>query len=414
MRLPALAIILLFVFSILIDWAIWAQIRRTARRGSRWPAVYAAGSLLCWAFLVVTISLPRRDAGEGILTVMWMLYSYLTVYAAKLMIALCAVLGRLGQIGRRRKWNAALWVGCPAAAIVFAAMWWGVAVTRHNIEVVPVTVTSPKLPQAFDGYRIAQISDLHVGTWGTDTTFIARLVDRVNSLQPDLIVFTGDIVNRQTSELQPFLATLSRLKASDGVLSVLGNHDYGDYVDWQTPADREANNRLLVRQQGQMGWHMLNNDHTFLLRGNDSIAVIGVENWGEPPFHQYGRLEDAYPAPCDPLGSLNDNRYKILLTHNPEHWNRQVSHATNIDLSLSGHTHAMQMEIKLGSWRWSPSALRYEQWGGLYERLNDRGEPTSLYVNIGAGEVAMPYRIGAIPEITLITLRRGPRTADAK
>lgn len=406
MRLPVLAIVMLFVFSILIDWAIYANIKRHTALRSRWPGVYALSSVLCWLFLVVTICLPRRDEDQGILTVMWMLWSYLTVYAAKVMVALCGVLGRLGQTGRRHQWNAALWVGLPLGVLVFALMWWGALVTRRQVEVTHVEVSSAKLPAAFDGYRIVQLSDMHVGTWGRDTTYVSKLVDVSNAQGADLIVFTGDIVNRETSELKPFLSVLSRLHAPDGVISVLGNHDYGDYVDWETDEAHRANNRLLAEWERGMGWKLLNNDHVYIKKENDSITVIGVENWGEPPFKQYGDLSKAYPAPGDTVSSLNDGSYKILLTHNPEHWNQQVSHDTDIALSLSGHTHAMQMEVRLGSWKWSPSALRYEQWGGLYERLNDNGDPVSLYVNIGSGEVALPYRIGAVPEVTVLTLRR--------
>ncbi|MDE6842634.1 MAG: hypothetical protein K2J24_03835 [Muribaculaceae bacterium] len=164
-----------------------------------------------------------------------------------------------------------------------------------------------------------------------------------------------------------------------------------------------------------MGWTLLNNDYVLLKRNDEHIALIGVENWGEPPFHVYGDLDKAYPAPGDTAASLNDNRYKLLLSHNPEHWNQIVSHDTNIDLTLSGHTHAMQFMLRFGKWKWSPSQYRYEQWGGLYERLNKNGEPVSVYVNIGSGEVAMPFRIGATPEITVLTLHRGrPETEKSK
>ena len=285
-------------------------------------------------------------------------------------------------------------------------MWWGVGVTRRAIQVNEVEVESPKIPRSFNGYTIAQISDIHVGTWGTDTTFVSALVDSVNALHPDLILFTGDIVNRRTEELKPFISVLSRLKAPDGVLSILGNHDYGDYVDWSNPDDRLANNRELAADQERMGWDLLNNTRRFISKGSDSIMVIGVENIGDPPFPTYGDLEKALPASSDSIYHQNDTRFKILMTHNPAHWDKEVSHTTNIDLSLAGHTHAMQMMIKIGGWEWSPAKFRYEQWGGMYERLNDRGHKTRLYVNIGAGEVGMPSRIlNAYPEITLFTLK---------
>ncbi len=415
MRLPAMMIALLFLLSIAIDWYIYSDIRYFARKGSRWPRIYAFSSVVCWIFLVVTVCLPRRSESDGILVVMWMLYSYLSVYAAKLVYVICALIGRLVSIGKQRRFASGLWVGVPLGVLTFVIMWWGVLVTRRQIQITNVEVYSPKLPYAFEDYRIAQISDMHVGTWGNDTTFISQLVDAVNAQQADLIVFTGDIVNRKTEELRPFLSVLSRLHAPDGVISILGNHDYGDYVDWHNEEDHAANNRQLWEWEREMGWTLLNNDYILLRRDDDSIAVIGVENWGEPPFHTYGDLDKAYPAPGDSTASLTDSRYKLLLSHNPEHWNQIVSHDTNIDLTLAGHTHAMQFMISLGNWKWSPSQYRYEQWGGLYERLNSKGQPVSLYVNIGSGEVAMPFRIGATPEITVLTLHRGkPEMSIAK
>ncbi|MDE5877657.1 MAG: metallophosphoesterase [Muribaculaceae bacterium] len=415
MRLPVMVIVLLFLLSIAIDWYIRNDIRYFTRKGSRWPRVYTVSAVMCWIFLIVTVSLPRRSENDDILTVMWMLYSYLTVYAAKLVYVICALIGRILSVGKPRRFASGLWVGVPLGILTFVCMWWGVLVTRRQIEVNNVNVYSPKLPYAFEDYRIAQISDIHVGTWGNDTTFISQLVDAVNAQQADLIVFTGDIVNRRTEELRPFLDVLSRLHAKDGVLSILGNHDYGDYVDWHNEEDHVANNHQLWEWEREMGWTLLNNDYVLLRRNDECIAIIGVENWGEPPFHTYGDLDKAYPAPGDSTASLTDERYKLLLSHNPEHWNRIVSKDTNVDLTLAGHTHAMQFMLRFGNWKWSPSQYRYEQWGGLYERLNKNGEPVSLYVNIGSGEVAMPFRIGATPEITVLTLHRGkPETTISK
>ena len=159
--------------------------------------------------------------------------------------------------------------------------------------------------------------------------------------------------------------------------------------------------------QKQIGWNLINNDRRYITHNGDSIVLIGVENWGEPPFHQYGRLTDAYPLSRDSVYNLNDERFKILLSHNPEHWNREVSKITNVDLTLSGHTHAMQMVFDIFGYEWSPSKWRYPQWKGLYERKNEAGDTTRLYVNIGCGEVGIPARFGiAYPELTQITLKR--------
>ena len=198
---------------------------------------------------------------------------------------------------------------------------------------------------------------------------------------------------------------LSRLKARDGVYSVMGNHDYGDYITWDSDEEKAADRKRLKEMQKRMGWKMLNNERTFIVSGNDSLPLIGVENWGEPPFSQYGRLTDAYPLSKDSAYNLNDRRFKILLTHNPEHWSREVTEMSDIDLTLSGHTHAMQLMLSGFGSHWSPAKYKYGRWGGLYKSSGPQKDPQYLNVNIGCGEVGVPMRIGAVPEITLITLK---------
>lgn len=401
--------ILLCLLSLAADIYIWADLRRNFPRRRGMHAAYAIFAVLCWVFLAVCLLMPRRDSDSGILFQMWGLYSYLSILLPKVIFTLFSLIGQIPRLWKRRGVKLGMWAGLPLAVLTFVSMWWGAAVTRRQIDVVQVEVSSPKLPAGFDGYRIAQISDLHVGTWGEDTSFIRQLVDSVNAQHPDVIFFTGDLVNRQTGEAAPFLRTLAGLRAPDGVYSILGNHDYGDYVDWPSESDKRENLQLLKNWQRQIGWHMLNNARTQLIHNSDTIQLIGVENWGEPPFHQYGHLIDAYPLSKDSLYNLNDSRYKILLTHNPEHWRREVTDISNIDLSLAGHTHAMQTIFRIGPWQWSPASLRYEQWGGLYSKENKNGEKLDIYVNIGAGEVGMPFRIGATPEITIITLRKAQK-----
>lgn len=409
MRVQIVFVIVAVIFTVLVDWYIWADIKRNTRRRRRnrrrWRRVYLISCVVCWAVLAVALCLPRRGP-DSILPVMWLLYGYLTVYLPKLVFVLVSLIGGIPRLFGKKTFRLGLYAGLPLAAVVFLLMWWGAFGGRQAIEVNRVDISSARLPESFDGYRIAQFSDAHVGTWGRDTLFVSRLVDSINSLKPDLIVFTGDIVNRRTSEITPFIPVLSRLKAKDGVLSILGNHDYGDYYSWEKPEFRDENNRLLAEIQTNMGWKLLNNETRFVKAGGDSIAVIGVENWGEPPFPTYGKLGDAYSYSPDSALHLNDSRFKVLLSHNPEHWRQEVSKKTNVDLTLSGHTHAMQVMLRAGDRRWSPARYKYEQWGGLYEAMNEKGEPVRIYVNIGCGEVGMPYRVGAPSEITLITLRR--------
>lgn len=427
MRLPLAAIITLFVVSILADFYIWTDIRQGRSKNRwAWSNAYAIASFLLWIFLGVTVALPRRGLDGGVYAVMWMLTVYLSIYIPKIIYCIFSILGRIPLLFRARRWKWMNYVGGILAVIGFALVWHGISYTRTHTQIVNLTVNSERLPESFDGYRIVQISDLHLGTWGSDTKFISEFINTVNNLKPDLIVFTGDLVNQKADEAKPFEKLLSKLEATDGVFSILGNHDYGDYVDWPSADAKNENLENLKTIQKDAGWKMLNNEHAYIHRTKDgrrdSIALIGVENWGEPPFVKYGDLQKAYPT--DKKHNLRDLNFKILLTHNPEHWVREVRKRTNIDLSLAGHTHAMQSSFDLFGKRYSPSALRYETWGGFYTEngigeIEDFGNPDttgglernldkpSLYVNIGAGEVGMPFRIGASnPEITLITLKK--------
>lgn len=398
--------LVLIAFGALTDFYIWSDLRKNYPRKRAISRCYAIFAILCLVFLAVCLLMPRRDSDSGILFQMWGIYSYLTLLVPKFIFCICSWIGLIPGLWKARSLRLGKWIGVPAGIIAFFLMWWGALVTRHEIEVKEVTVESDRLPAGFDGLRIAQISDLHVGTWGNDTRFINRLVDSVNMQKPDIILFTGDIVNRQTGELAPFMKSLSRLKAPLGVYSVLGNHDYGDYIDWPSEADKRDNLALLRNWQRQLGWDLLDNERRSLVWNGDTIQLLGVENWGEPPFRQYGHLIDAYPLSQDSAYNLTDNRFKILMTHNPEHWRREASKISNIDLTLSGHTHAMQTEVKIGDWKWSPAVWKYPQWGGLYTTVAPDGRTMNLYVNIGAGEVGMPFRVGAIPEVTVITLKR--------
>jgi len=279
------------------------------------------------------------------------------------------------------------------AILTFLLIWWGALVGRYRIQVNEVEISVANLPDSFDGYKIVQFSDIHVGTFGSDTAFVKQLVDRINAENGDLIVFTGDIVNRKTDELLPFVSVFSELEAPDGVISILGNHDYGDYSDWPDSVSKAENMSMLYDLNKKMGWNLLSNSHEYIYNGTDSIAIIGVENVGDPPFKIYGSLKNSYP-------DLHDSVVKILLTHNPAHWSQEVDGSDkNIALTLSGHTHAMQMEL----FGVSPAVFRYKTWGGLYNDENNRHQ---LYVNIGTGTVGLPMRLGATPEITVFTLRK--------
>lgn len=392
MRFPLLPILIILIFNLLIDFYLWRRLKKSSYN-ILWRKLHVVLASICNIALVVVICVPKRSGDNTDLSsIMWTIYAWFSIYIPKLLFVFFDLLASIPLIFHRKRLKILDLAGIAIAAVVFIIMWWGALINRYDIDVNRVDVEIEGLPAAFDGYTIAQISDLHVGTYGYDTTYVAEVVEGVNGLSPNMIAFTGDIVNRISSELEPFVGTLSQLKAPDGVYSILGNHDYGDYYNWSSDTQKQDNLEHLCNLQKQMGWKMLNNAYDIICRSNDSIAIIGVENVGDPPFHTYGDLDAAYPA-------LDDPTTKILLSHNPAHWDNDIKDAPdkNIALTLSGHTHAMQMCV----FGWSPAAFRYPTWSGLYKD-NDKHQ---LYVNIGIGEVAIPARIGATPEITLITLR---------
>lgn len=298
-----------------------------------------------------------------------------------------------------------LWKGSITAGLILwgslaLIMIAGMVFGTRNVMVQKEELVFNELPAHFNNYRIVQISDLHLGTM-SGTKPLAKIVKKVNALQPDLIVFTGDLVNDQTSEAYPFKTELSKLSAPDGILCILGNHDYGEYRNWPDSFAKEQNNIALAGLFREMNWHLLKNSSVIVKKGNDSIAVIGVENWSSHlVFGRKGDLKKAYSG-TDKIS------FKILLTHDPSHWKAQVmKDFDDIALTLSGHTHAMQMGIETSWLKWSPSVWLFKEWGGLYPQKNSSGVERYLYVNRGTGQLMYPGRVGIPPEITLIVLNK--------
>lgn len=395
MRIPYLGLFIILLLNVGVDALVWHALRRGVVKRRIWSVIQLWTAAVLNAGIVALFFLPVKSTSDSaMLGLMWIIFVYISIYVPKYVFAVFYGVSRLPVLWRRKPWCPVSWFGAGCGIVLFFVIWWGALINRFCIDVKDVDVEIAGLPAAFDGFRIAQISDLHVGTYQNDSTFLVRLVDEVNSLKPDIIVFTGDIVNRHTSELEPFAHVLSDLHARYGVYSILGNHDYGDYYDWPDSTARKENNDRLTELQKGMGWTLLKNESRTIAIDGDSLVIIGVENIGDPPFHIYGNLDKAYP-------DVGDAATKILLSHNPAHWVKAVSghDDVNIALTLSGHTHAMQMSI----FGWSPASFRYRTWGGLYGDENNRHW---LYVNIGTGTVGFPARIGAAPEITLLTLKR--------
>lgn len=279
------------------------------------------------------------------------------------------------------------------AALPFAGFIYGMVRGAFNYKVHTTKVILPNLPASFNGLRIVQISDIHSGSF-VSTTPLEEAVKIINEQKADLVLFTGDLVNNIASETEPFIATLSKIKAPMGVFSSLGNHDYGDYVTWESPEIKRQNLETLKGVHAQMGWRLLMNEHVPLTRGEDKIALLGIENWGgNLNFPKYGDMKSAHTG-------TEGYPVKLLLSHDPSHWNMQVREEyKDVDITFSGHTHGFQFGIEIPGFKWSPSQYVYKQWAGLYQHGNQY-----LYVNRGLGFLGYPGRVGILPEITVMEL----------
>lgn len=288
-------------------------------------------------------------------------------------------------------------IGMAAACILSLMGLYGLTFGWKQLETKHVDLYFKNLPEAFDGYRIAHLSDLHVGTYNKKTAFVEKVVAQVNSEKPDLIAFTGDLVNIDPEEILPFTSMLSQLSAPDGVMAVLGNHDYCLYRNPERWSDVREGGLKVAGIERNMGWTVLMNEARVITRDTDHIAIAGVENTGKPPFPQIGSLGMA----TEGITRYDTTIYKkdlftILLSHDPSHWRMEILPKTDIPLTLSGHTHGAQLKIG----KWSPSRWMYKEWGGLYQSDNQQ-----LYISEGLGGT-LPFRFGARPQIVIITLHR--------
>nr|WP_314472929.1 metallophosphoesterase [uncultured Capnocytophaga sp.] len=339
------------------------------------PQQYAVAGLLTWLIICLFVTLP-------------LLLEDIT----RLIKAIFRKPTNAPRIPSRRKFVSTL--GWGLAAIPFASILYSIFKGKYNYKVWKYTLYFDNLPKAFDGYRITQISDIHCGSFDNYEK-IRYGVELINSQKSDVILFTGDLVNNLANEVHNWKSLFATLQASDGVFSIMGNHDYGDYSSWETPEAKQQNLEHLFQLQKQMGWQLLLNEHCYLERNGEKIALIGVENWGHGRFSKYGDLNKA-------MEGVNTEDFKILMSHDPTHWQEVVlPENKDIQLTLSGHTHGMQCGIEIPGWlKWSPSQYIYKYWGGMYEE-----DGKYLNVNRGFGYHAFPGRLGVWPEITVIELK---------
>lgn len=357
-------------------------------------------SLLMFAALLWAGSIFQhlRDPSRffGVMVVMGI---FLMLYIPKLFFNMAQLLGDMiqllaglfrGDAGKIR--TIFLVAGTVSAILLFVGFGMGMIRGRTNLKVFREQIVIPGLPEAFSGLQIVQLSDLHLAGFYNHPGYIRAVVERVSALEPDLLLFTGDMVHNFSEELDPFREILAGMKASLGKFAVLGNHDYGHYFNWSSWEEEAANLAKVKEQIRAAGFDLLLNEHRTISLSGHSLEIIGVENWGKPPFPQQGDLDAA-------LAGTDPQRIKILMSHDPSHWDLQVREKENIALTLSGHTHGMQFGFELGRFRWSPSRWTYKHWAGLY-----RENGQYLYVNRGLGYTGFPGRVGIRPEITLLTL----------
>ncbi len=287
-------------------------------------------------------------------------------------------------------------VGIILATAPFVSLLFGMHKGRFAFFTRHQRINYPNLPSSFDGFKIIHISDIHLGSFASNYHKLEDIIDIINEEQADVIFFTGDLVNNFKEETYGWDRVFTRLKARYGKFSILGNHDYGDYSDWDSPADKQENFQGIVDAHKKFGFRLLRDQSVSIEKEGEEIAVTGVENWGQYPFPQYGDLKKA-------MQGTENYPFQVLLSHDPDHWDAEVIDKTRFDLTLAGHTHGMQFGIDWKGFKWSPAKYKFNRWDGLYQHKSQY-----LYVNRGLGFLGMPARIGMPPEITVIQLGKGP------
>jgi uncharacterized protein len=382
----------------------WTPLWKTVARYGFWlPTVLCIGALLWW-----TAADPYK-VGSGLRN--WILTALFATYFSKLFGVFFLLIDDAQRVVR---WIAQAFskkdvspsagevisrsqflthTALVATAIPFGTMVFGIVSGAHDYRIKRTSLKLPNLPASFDGIKIVHISDIHSGSFFNKTA-VKGGVEMVMKEKPDLIFFTGDLVNNEAEEVKEYIDVFNKLRAPLGVYSVTGNHDYGDYKNWASKEAKEQNFKDLIEAHRLLGFDLLMNEHRYIEQGGERLAILGIENWGAGRFAKYGKLDLAHAGTEAPV--------KILLSHDPSHWDAQVRpNYKDIDLMLSGHTHGFQFGVEIGDFKWSPSQYAYKQWAGLYQQDNQ-----NLYVNRGFGYLGYPGRVGMPPELTILELKR--------
>ena len=383
----------------------WSPVSKNIVRIGFWvPTVLSIGALLWW-----TLGDPYQVSAG---TRNWILTGLVAMYFSKVF---AVVVLFIDDLYRGVRWLVSFFYKGPsgdlpgeaitrseflsktalvAAAVPFGTMVYGVVSGAHDYRVRKKTIYLPNLPKAFDGVKIGQLSDIHSGSFFNKTAVKGGIEMMLNE-KPDILFCKGDLVNNESAEVKDYIDIFNKLKAPLGVFSVTGNHDYGDYHQWPSLQAKQKNFKDLIEAHRLLGFNLLMNEHKFIETGGEKLAILGIENWGGGRFAKYGKLDQAYAG-------TEDAPVKLLLSHDPSHWDAQVRPLyPDIDIAFAGHTHGFQFGIELGNIKWSPSQYAYKQWAGLYQEGSQY-----LYVNRGFGYLGYPGRIGMPPELTIIELKR--------
>ena len=389
---PVLIILTLMVFlpSVLYARHVLKQ-KHGVTRGI--VAAYAIPTLFILTFILIQYA--TRIGILDVKVMEWMLWASILLILPSNIYALFYIIDKIQTLFSKKNCRTLHYIGAIIASFVIIGMIIGAA-TRHKIKVREVVITSQNLPSEFDGIRIAHITDLHLGNLTPRDKYLKRIINSLNTQHPDLLLFTGDMMNLTATEAEGLDSLFAAVDAPLGRYAVMGNHDYGDYSRWPSDSAKQANIQSTYRAYQTLGFQLLNDSALHIHHGEDSIGIIGCENWGAPPFPRYGNLEDA-------TTNYQPAAFNILLTHDATHWVEQVSIDARydyIDLTLSGHTHATQFGIYINEdIKWSPSQYIYTHWDGHYQHKEQH-----LFISRGLGYVGIPFRLGMLPEISIITL----------
>lgn len=389
------AIVALTIFMALPD--VWFYLKMKRKVRFKWLRLLSLLPLLLFVFTFFYIRYGLRHSHDFLLIskISWIFIAISAIYTPKIIFIVFYYVNRLYNRIFDKRTHIFRQIGFGLGVFFVGIIAYGVVICRTNFQLKKQVVEVTDLPESFDGYKIVLFADFHLGNWNRKYSIMEPIIEMINKTDADIIIFAGDLINNFHQETIGWEEYFRQLKSKDGMYAVLGNHDYGDYTNWQTPEHKAKNLEQTKENIRSLSFRLLLNENTDLIKGNDTISLVGVENFGSVHFDNYADLKKA-------LEGIPKERKKILISHDPNHWNAEiVDKRKDIFLTVSGHTHAGQMGFVRGNFKISPAALIYPEWDGLYS-----SDEQHIYVNRGIGYVGIPMRIGVPPEITLITLKK--------